>query len=70
GQWGTEYDSRQDLGRAPMQTDTPGTPVEQFTIAIASLDDRHGTLTMEWGPFRWTAPIVVDTPEVRGATRR
>jgi hypothetical protein len=70
GQWGTEYDPKQDLGRAPMQTDTLAAPVEQFTISIAALDNRHGTLTMDWGPFRWTAPIVLDTPEVRGATRR
>ena len=70
GQWGTEYDPRQDLGRAPMQTNTLGTPVEQFTISVGALDSRHGTLTMEWGPFRWTAPIVLGRPEVRGATRR
>jgi len=59
GQWGTEYDGARDLGTARMQTGTTPTPVEEFTIAIAPLDDRHGTLSMEWGPFRWTAPIVV-----------
>lgn len=70
GQWGTEYDPRQDLGRAPMQTETLGTPVERFTIAVGALDDRRGTLAMQWGPFRWTAPIVLDRPEMRGTTRR
>ena len=60
GQWGTSYDAAQDLARSPMQTTTANPAVDRFTIAIQSSDDRHGTLTMEWGPFRWTAPIVVD----------
>jgi hypothetical protein len=34
-------------------------PVEKFTIAIIPGDAHHGTLAMEWGPFRWTAVIVV-----------
>jgi len=59
GQWGTGYDRSQDLGKAAMKTETPAAPVEKFTIAIAGSDDHHGTLTMEWGSFRWSAPIVV-----------
>ena len=59
GQWGTEYDDKHDLGMAHMTTEVLTTPVEKFTISITSTDARHGTMTMEWGPFRWTAPIVV-----------
>ena len=59
GQWGTSYDKAQDLGRAPMASETLSKPVEQFTISILPGDKRHGTLAMEWGPFRWTAPIAV-----------
>jgi hypothetical protein len=59
GQWGTEYDGARDLGMARMQTGTTAAPVEEFTIAITPLDDRHGTLSMEWGPFRWMAPIIL-----------
>jgi DUF2911 family protein len=59
GQWGTEYNASQDLGRAPMKTDSATTPVDEFTISIQSDDARNGALVMEWGPFRWTAPIVV-----------
>jgi hypothetical protein len=59
GQWGTSYDKSRDLARAPMTTDTLTTPVEKFTISIAGADDRRGLLTMEWGSFRWSAPIVV-----------
>lgn len=60
GQWGTSYDSRQNLASAPLKTETLATPVERFTIAIAGADDRRGTLTMEWGPLKWIAPIVVE----------
>lgn len=59
GQWGTSYNSAHDLGRSPMQTETAVTPVEQFTISVKPTDARHGALTMEWGAFRWTAPIVL-----------
>jgi hypothetical protein len=59
GQWGTSYDRSRDLARAPMATETLATPVERFTISIAGKDAKSGTLAMEWGPFRWTAPIVV-----------
>jgi len=59
GQWGTEYDGGHDLARAPMQTETLAATVEQFTISIVAADNQRGTLAIEWGPFRWTAPIVV-----------
>jgi len=57
GQWGTEYSRSRDLGSAPMKSDSVKTPVEKFTISIEARDARHGTLAMEWGTFRWTAPI-------------
>ena len=59
GQWGTEYRRAQDLGTAPMTSDSVGPPVEKFTISIEARDARHGTLAMAWGTFRWTAPIEV-----------
>jgi Protein of unknown function (DUF2911) len=58
GQWGTEYSRAQDLGRAPLVSDSVSTPVEKFTISIQPADAKHGTLTMAWGNFRWRAPIV------------
>jgi hypothetical protein len=42
-----------------MQSATLATPVDQFTISVAAIDARRGTLTLEWGSFRWTAPIEV-----------
>jgi hypothetical protein len=59
GQWGTEFSQAQNLGTAPMLAETVTTPAEQFTISIVPQGDRTGKLVMEWGTFRWTAPIVV-----------
>ncbi|HUQ81498.1 MAG TPA: DUF2911 domain-containing protein [Gemmatimonadaceae bacterium] len=59
GQWGTEYDGKRDVGMGPMTLDSLTTPVEKFSISITGSDARHGVLTMAWGSFRWTAPIVV-----------
>jgi len=59
GQWGTDYDGSQDLGMAPMTAETLTTPVEKFTISIKATSGIRGSLAMEWGPFRWTAPIEV-----------
>ena len=59
GQWGTGYDESHDLEMKSFSTEMLTTPVEKFTISIVPTDARHGTLVMEWGTFRWTAPIVV-----------
>jgi hypothetical protein len=64
GQWGTDYDEKRDLAMAPMRADTLSTPVEEFTISIVPDGEGRGSLVMEWGTFRWTAPIVV----TRGGT--
>ena len=58
GQWGTDYDPKQDLGKAPLSVNSAASPVEKFTISIAPAGARKGTLVMEWGAFRWSAPIV------------
>lgn len=60
GQWGTDYDATRDLGTKPLHVETTSAPVERFTISIVGTDNTHGTLAIEWGPFRWTAPIVVE----------
>ena len=59
GQWGTEYDGSRNLGIASITNQALTVPVEEFTISIIPGDAQHGTLVMEWGSFRWTAPIEV-----------
>jgi hypothetical protein len=57
GQWGTEYSSSRNLGTATMRAETTSTPLEEFTISIISNGPGKGTLVLQWGSFRWEAPI-------------
>ncbi|MGQ0712289.1 MAG: DUF2911 domain-containing protein [Gemmatimonadaceae bacterium] len=57
GQWGTEYDPSQDLGRIPMEVASLDTPVEQFTIALASKGDGAGLLSLSWDTTQASVPI-------------
>ena len=59
GQWGTGYNGALNLGKAPMKADSVATPAEKYTISIVSTDSQHGALVMEWGNFKWSAPIVI-----------
>jgi hypothetical protein len=59
GQWGTEYDQKQDLVRIPLTAAPLSSPVEQFTIAIEPAGDGNATLALRWGDRQMTAPIVV-----------
>jgi hypothetical protein len=59
GEWGTEYNRSLDLGTARMISEVDTATVEKFTISIIPVDSRHGKLVLEWGSFRWIAPIEV-----------
>ena len=59
GQWGTSYDARQDIARVAMTVDTLAAPVEKFTIRVDTASSR---LVMEWGTFRWSAPVASAAP--------
>jgi hypothetical protein len=60
GQWGTEYHEKMNLGKERLLVDTTNSPVEKFTVSIVPAGARKGTLVMEWGSFRWSAPVVVE----------
>ena len=56
GQWGTNYDSTQDVARVPMQVKR-GQPVEEeFTISL-STSASSGELRMAWDDFVWTVAV-------------
>jgi Protein of unknown function (DUF2911) len=56
GQWGTEYDAKQDAGRVPLTIGKAPAPVEQLTFSI---DDTAAgaTLRIEWGTIRLTTAM-------------
>ena len=56
GQWGTRYNPRMDLGRAPLQIQSLAEPIDTFTIRVDP-GQNPATLVLEWDRFRWSAPI-------------
>jgi hypothetical protein len=64
GQWGTEYNVARDVARRPLTVDSLAQNVEQFTIRVDSSGapggkGTAGRLIMEWGNYRWSAPLAV-----------
>jgi hypothetical protein len=48
GQHGTEYDSKQDLGRVKMTMSKPGATVEQLMYKISGAGPHKGKLELAW----------------------
>jgi hypothetical protein len=58
GQWGTNYDPKQDLGRVEAKIDRLDQPVERFTISVVPSGDA-GALQFEWDRLRYSVPFKV-----------
>jgi len=52
GQWGTSYDSGQDLVRLDATVEGLASPVERFTISVVE-SGGHGELRFDWDRTRW-----------------
>jgi hypothetical protein len=48
GQWGTEYDQKQDLARIPMKVAQRSSGLETFTISLDKTSADAATLKLEW----------------------
>jgi len=59
GQWGTDYDQAQDLGRTKMTVNAVKNPVETFVIGIKPVSEKNGLLTLTWENTEATVPVVV-----------
>lgn len=60
GQWGTNYDAEQDLGRVKMTANRTESPVETFVIDFHDLGTDKGTMRMAWENTEASAPVVVN----------
>jgi hypothetical protein len=49
GQWGTQYDAAQDVGRVPMQVAPSPAHVEELTVVVRSLGGNRGAIEYAWG---------------------
>jgi hypothetical protein len=52
GQWGTDYNEAQDLGRVSMKTTKLSQPVETLKITL-----KPGALDIDWGSTRASVPV-------------
>jgi hypothetical protein len=52
GQWGTEYNQPQDLGRVPLKLTRLSQPVETLKITLA-----NGMLDIEWGSTKASVAV-------------
>jgi len=59
GQWGTEYDHGQDLGRVKMTMTRPASPIETFKITLSDKGGNKGELRMEWENSIAVVPFTV-----------
>lgn len=59
GQWGTQYDPTQDLGRVAIEMAPAAAPVEEFTITIRATGPARGAITLAWGDRTGTVPFGV-----------
>jgi len=48
GQWGTEYDQKQDLARIPMKVAQRSAGLETFTISFEESGGNAGVMKLEW----------------------
>ncbi len=49
GQWGTQYDAAQDLGRVVMSMSPAPAHVEEFTVTLRALGPARGSIDLAWG---------------------
>ena len=54
GQWGTQYDSSQDVAHVAMDLGELDSPAEQLTLSIG-----NGTFSFDWGAMTASVPIMV-----------
>ncbi|HEU5163337.1 MAG TPA: DUF2911 domain-containing protein [Thermoanaerobaculia bacterium] len=60
GQWGTQYDESQDLGRVKMQVRPIPAPVEMFVISIEPAGTNRGVLKLTWETTEASVPLVME----------
>ena len=59
GQWGTQYDQAQDLGRVKLTVKPVKKTVETFAIDLARVNDKKGTLSFTWENTLASVPVTV-----------
>ncbi|KAA3613351.1 MAG: DUF2911 domain-containing protein [Calditrichaeota bacterium] len=59
GQWGSNYDKKQDFVVIPLTMEKTEKQVEKMTIEISTEKKGHGTLSLLWGPYVISSKFLV-----------
>ena len=59
GQWGTEYDEKQDLARVSLKKMALNSPIEEFTIEFVKKGPKTAELVLEWENTKLSVPVRV-----------
>jgi hypothetical protein len=59
GQWGMQYDEKQDLVRVDLKKQASEAPADQFTMAIEKGADGGGVLKLIWEDTQYAVPFTV-----------
>jgi hypothetical protein len=59
GQWGTQYDEKQDLARIDLKKDASDKSADQLTIAVSKSPAGGGTLKILWAGTEYSAAFTV-----------
>jgi hypothetical protein len=59
GQWGTQYDAAQDLGRVALTMAAAPSSVEEFLITVRAMGATRGAIELSWGDRIGTAEFGV-----------
>ena len=65
GQWGTNYDESQDLGRTKLTVAPAKKTVETFAIDLKPSGEKKGTLSFTWENTVASAPVMVHEKGMR-----
>jgi hypothetical protein len=59
GQWGLQYDEKQDLARIDLKKGALEKPVDQFTMAVANGPAGGGLLKLMWENTEFSVPFTI-----------
>jgi hypothetical protein len=57
GQWGLQYDEKQDLARVPLKKEALKEPLDQFAMSVERNPDGGGIIKLMWENTQYSVPF-------------
>jgi hypothetical protein len=59
GQWGTQYDEKEDLARVDLKKGDTSATIGQFTMSVGKNSDGGGIIKMAWENTQYSIPFTI-----------